>query len=60
MNTDKFIQIQNVEQTFKTAKGLFPALRDIQLNIAKGEFVALIGHSTKSKAQSSPVGLFCF
>jgi nitrate/nitrite transport system ATP-binding protein len=45
MNTDKFIQIQNVEQTFKTAKGLFPALRDIQLNIAKGEFVALIGHS---------------
>ena len=25
----KFIEIQNVEQTFKTAKGSFPALRDI-------------------------------
>ena len=43
MNKDsKFIQIQSVEQTFKTSKGLFPALRDIHLDIAKGEFVALI------------------
>ena len=42
---NKYIQIQNVEQTFKTTKGLFPALKDIHLNIAKGEFVALIGHS---------------
>ena len=50
MSADKFIQIQNVEQTFKTAKGLFPALHDIQLNIAKGEFVALIGHSGCGKS----------
>ncbi len=40
----KFIEIHGVEQTFKTAKGLFPALRDIHLTIAKGELVALIGH----------------
>ncbi|MEK7344605.1 MAG: ABC transporter ATP-binding protein [Pseudomonadota bacterium] len=51
MNHDsKYIQLQNVEQTFKTTKGLFPALRDIHLNMAKGEFVALIGHSGCGKS----------
>ena len=50
MNASKYIEIQNVEQTFKTAKGLFPALRDIHLNVAKGEFVALIGHSGCGKS----------
>ncbi|WP_342129113.1 ABC transporter ATP-binding protein [Hydrogenophaga sp. OTU3427] len=48
--TSKYIEIQNVEQTFKTKKGLFPALRDIHLNVAKGEFVALIGHSGCGKS----------
>lgn len=46
----KYIEIQNVEQTFKTQKGLFPALRDINLTVAKGEFVALIGHSGCGKS----------
>ncbi|WP_310564859.1 ABC transporter ATP-binding protein [Hydrogenophaga sp.] len=49
MNT-KYIDIQGVEQTFKTKKGLFPALRDIHLTVAKGEFVALIGHSGCGKS----------
>ena len=49
MNT-KYIEITNVEQTFKTAKGFFPALRNINLNVAKGEFVSLIGHSGCGKS----------
>ena len=46
----KYIEIQGVAQTFKTKKGLFPALRDINLNVAKGEFVTLIGHSGCGKS----------
>ncbi len=49
-NLTKYIEIQGVEQTFKTQKGLFPALRDINLTVAKGEFVALIGHSGCGKS----------
>ncbi len=48
--SSKYIEIQGVEQTFKTQKGLFPALRDIHLTVAKGEFVALIGHSGCGKS----------
>jgi nitrate/nitrite transport system ATP-binding protein len=53
MNTavhTKYIDIQGVEQTFKTKKGNFPALREINLTVAKGEFVALIGHSGCGKS----------
>jgi nitrate/nitrite transport system ATP-binding protein len=49
-NEAKYIDIQNVEQTFKTRKGSFPALRDINLTVAKGEFVTLIGHSGCGKS----------
>ena len=46
----KYIEIQGVEQTFKTKKGPFCALQDINLTVAKGEFVALIGHSGCGKS----------
>ncbi len=46
----KFIEITNVAQTFKTTKGLFPALKDIDLSVNKGEFVTLIGHSGCGKS----------
>ncbi len=48
--TSKYLQIQGVAQTFKTAKGNFPALRDIELTVSKGEFVTLIGHSGCGKS----------
>jgi nitrate/nitrite transport system ATP-binding protein len=48
--TTKYIQVQGVEQTFKTSKGPFVALCDINLTVAKGEFVALIGHSGCGKS----------
>jgi nitrate/nitrite transport system ATP-binding protein len=50
MSAAKYIEIQGVEQTFKTRKGLFPALRQIDLTVAKGEFVTLIGHSGCGKS----------
>jgi nitrate/nitrite transport system ATP-binding protein len=47
---DKYIDISGVAQTFKTTKGLFPALKDINLSVSKGEFVTLIGHSGCGKS----------
>jgi nitrate/nitrite transport system ATP-binding protein len=48
--TSKYIEISGVEQTFKTKKGQFCALQNVNLNVAKGEFVALIGHSGCGKS----------
>jgi nitrate/nitrite transport system ATP-binding protein len=48
--TTKYIEVSGVEQVFKTRKGPFCALRDINLNVAKGEFVTLIGHSGCGKS----------
>ena len=48
--TTKYIEIQSVEQTFKTKKGPFCALQNVNLTVAKGEFVALIGHSGCGKS----------
>lgn len=47
---EKFVSIENVGQTFKTRKGPFVALRDINLSIAEGEFITLIGHSGCGKS----------
>ena len=45
-----FIEVQNVEMVFVTKKGRFHALREIDLTVAKGEFVTLIGHSGCGKS----------
>jgi nitrate/nitrite transport system ATP-binding protein len=46
----KFIDIQGVEMVFATRKGRFHALREIDLDVAQGEFVTLIGHSGCGKS----------
>ncbi|BCM89207.1 bicarbonate transport ATP-binding protein CmpC [Abditibacteriota bacterium] len=45
-----FVQIQGVNKTFKTAKGPYTAVRDINLTVAQGEFIAFIGHSGCGKS----------
>jgi len=45
-----FIHVQNAEMVFDTKKVRFHALREINLTVAKGEFVTLIGHSGCGKS----------
>ena len=44
------LQISKVGMTFTTKRGPFVALRDIDLDVRRGEFVALIGHSGCGKS----------
>jgi len=46
----EFIKVENAEMVFDTRKGRFHALRQIDLAVAEGEFVALIGHSGCGKS----------
>jgi nitrate/nitrite transport system ATP-binding protein len=45
-----FIKVEHAEMVFDTRKGRFHALRDINLSIIEGEFIALIGHSGCGKS----------
>ena len=47
---NNFISIENAEMVFATRKGRFHALREINLSVAQGEFVTLIGHSGCGKS----------
>ena len=44
------IEITNVSVSFKTAKTLFTAVKDINLTVKKGEIISLIGHSGCGKS----------
>ena len=45
-----FIEVQAAEMVFNTRKGQFHALRDIHLQVRRGEFITLIGHSGCGKS----------
>jgi nitrate/nitrite transport system ATP-binding protein len=50
MKTSDFLKVENAEMVFETKKGRFHALREINLSVAQGEFITLIGHSGCGKS----------
>jgi ABC-type nitrate/sulfonate/bicarbonate transport system ATPase subunit len=50
INTEISVSIKDVTVSFKGSKGTFTAIKDISLDIKKGEIVALIGHSGCGKS----------
>lgn len=50
MDSQKYVQLEHVDMVFNTKKGAFQALKDVNLNIAAGEFISLIGHSGCGKS----------
>ncbi len=45
-----YLDLQHIDMTFSTAKGDFNALKDVNLEVEKGEFITLIGHSGCGKS----------
>ncbi len=46
----KFLSIENVGMQYETKRGLFEALREVNLTVQAGEFITLIGHSGCGKS----------
>jgi putative ABC transport system ATP-binding protein len=44
------IHIAGLSKAYQTSAGLFPALKDVNLSIQAGEFVAIMGHSGSGKS----------
>jgi nitrate/nitrite transport system ATP-binding protein len=47
---DKFLQVEDVGMVFDTRGKRFEVLRDVSLDVKRGEFVSLIGHSGCGKS----------
>jgi nitrate/nitrite transport system ATP-binding protein len=45
-----YLDLQHIDMTFAAAKGNFNALKDVNLTVDQGEFIALIGHSGCGKS----------
>ncbi|HEY8508861.1 MAG TPA: nitrate ABC transporter ATP-binding protein [Steroidobacteraceae bacterium] len=49
-NVDKFVEFYDVTKTYETPKGPLTVVDKFSLNIRKGEFISLIGHSGCGKS----------
>src|SRR6186713_848291 len=49
-NDSKFVHLENIHQMFGSGASRYYALENVNLQIAKGEFVSLIGHSGCGKS----------
>jgi nitrate/nitrite transport system ATP-binding protein len=47
---DHFLNISQIDMAFPTPSGSFTALKDVDIQIKKGEFISLIGHSGCGKS----------
>jgi nitrate/nitrite transport system ATP-binding protein len=48
--SERYVRFEDVGMTFDTRRGDFVALQHVNLNLAEGEFVSLIGHSGCGKS----------
>ncbi len=46
----EYVHVEAIGMTFPTRRGPFVALRDVDLSVRRGEFIALIGHSGCGKS----------
>lgn len=47
---NRYVHLEQVGMAFDTKKGRFVALQNVNLDIAQGEFISLIGHSGCGKS----------
>ena len=47
---ENYVQLEHINMVFHTKRGEYVALHDVNLNIAQGEFVSIIGHSGCGKS----------